>query len=303
MTERMSHYYRIISMYLAKASEVREETERFKLFISSFVTAFILNMSSDMPFNPLLGETFEGCYENGTRIYIEQIKHHPAITSGLLLGPGDKFKLFNYGSARATFTPNTMKLILQGKDTVVFEDGQTIILDSYPIMKNYGFLTGVAKCIWKGDAHFIDVGNHLEAYVFFDYGIKTGGVFSSAKSVGKDQIEGIIYVPDPHAPLMKNKPKRISDINNIKLEIARISGSWIKNVLINGVNYWNIDQIALPELYFINNPLPSDCRFREDIIWLRKGNLQFSQSWKDAIEIRQRNDQKLRIKSQKNLGK
>lgn len=33
------------------------------------------------PFNPILGETFQGAYPNGTQVYIEQIAHHPPISS------------------------------------------------------------------------------------------------------------------------------------------------------------------------------------------------------------------------------
>ena len=36
------------------------------------------------PFNPILGETYEGIYPDGTRIYNEHISHHPPITCFLV---------------------------------------------------------------------------------------------------------------------------------------------------------------------------------------------------------------------------
>jgi len=44
------------------------------------------------------------------------------------------------------------------------------------------------------------------------------------------------------------------------------------------------------------NPLPSDCRFREDLIWLAIGNLDFAQNWKVKLEEQQRHDRASRNK-------
>lgn len=35
---------------------------------------------------------------------------------------------------------------------------------------------------------------------------------------------------------------------------------------------------------FSEEPLPSDGRFREDLIWLRYGNEEYAQAWKFIIE-------------------
>lgn len=33
------------------------------------------------PFNPILGETFEGEYSCGARVFAEQISHHPPVSA------------------------------------------------------------------------------------------------------------------------------------------------------------------------------------------------------------------------------
>lgn len=43
----------------------------------------------EKPFNPILGETFQG-WVNGCPIYGEQISHHPPVSSMLLFGRGYK---------------------------------------------------------------------------------------------------------------------------------------------------------------------------------------------------------------------
>jgi hypothetical protein len=39
------------------------------------------------PFNPILGETWEAALPDGSRIYLEQISHHPPISAFQLQGP------------------------------------------------------------------------------------------------------------------------------------------------------------------------------------------------------------------------
>jgi hypothetical protein len=57
------------------------------------MTANILAISMEKPFNPILGETYQG-YIDGCPIYIEQISHHPPISSYYFVGRGYKM----YGS-------------------------------------------------------------------------------------------------------------------------------------------------------------------------------------------------------------
>jgi len=41
-------------------------------------------MDMRKPFNPIIGETFEALWPDGTKIYCEHISHHPPITSFLI---------------------------------------------------------------------------------------------------------------------------------------------------------------------------------------------------------------------------
>lgn len=46
-------------------------------------------LSLEKPFNPILGETYQG-YVDGCPIYVEQISHHPPICSFQMYGRGYK---------------------------------------------------------------------------------------------------------------------------------------------------------------------------------------------------------------------
>ena len=52
--------------------------------------------SNDKPFNPLLGETMQGQFPDGTKFFCEHTSHHPPITNFLLEDPNNKFKLWGY---------------------------------------------------------------------------------------------------------------------------------------------------------------------------------------------------------------
>ncbi len=42
--------------------------------------------------------------------------------------------------------------------------------------------------------------------------------------------------------------------------------------------------------------LPSDWRFREDLIWLKYNYMKIAQKWKFRMEEQQRHDRRLRLK-------
>jgi hypothetical protein len=59
----------------------------------------------------------------------------------------------------------------------------------------------------------------------------------------------------------------------------------LENLIIDNKEYWNIDQFEPMKAFPVPNSLPSDPRYREDLIWLKKENENFSQVWKTRLEI------------------
>lgn len=48
----------------------------------AFVIGGLRRQTSTLkPFNPILGETYQGQYSSGLRVYAEQISHHPPVSS------------------------------------------------------------------------------------------------------------------------------------------------------------------------------------------------------------------------------
>ena len=58
--------------------------------------------------------------------------------------------------------------------------------------------------------------------------------------------------------------------------ICDISGSWKDYLIIGDSKYWSSSDTSLIKPMPIPNPLPSDPRYREDLIWLKRGNEEYA---------------------------
>ena len=77
--------------------------------------------------------------------------------------------------------------------------------------------------------------------------------------------------------------------------VSKISGSWMGCVLFDEKRYWSIKD-KLPKFALVpsEDPLPSDSRFREDILNLRSGDIDVAADWKSKLEEKQRSEAKIR---------
>ena len=93
--------------------------------------------------------------------------------------------------------------------------------------------------------------------------------------------------------------------------ISDVYGHWTEELFIDGVQYWHIDDFIGFKIRQTKKKtlLPSDCKFREDLQELLKGDednaqvrieylkITFEQRWKEVLEDIQRLDRKLREES------
>ena len=93
--------------------------------------------------------------------------------------------------------------------------------------------------------------------------------------------------------------------------LSYISGSWLKEFIVDGQKLWNIDEDIPYWIQPVKKSIPSDGRFREDLIWLyrsfycaksEKERLKYetlAQEWKLLIEKLQREERELKAKQKK----
>mmetsp|Transcript_7275 Transcript_7275/g.10110 ORF Transcript_7275/g.10110 Transcript_7275/m.10110 type:complete len:150 (-) Transcript_7275:32-481(-) len=141
--------------------------------------------------------------------------------------------------------------------------------------------------------NFVDRANGIKAVVKFG---DAGDNKEYKKRV--DAFSGSIYTFDPKVEGELMAKKKIDDIEKKQKDkvkdLSKIFGLYLEFVEIDGQKLWDITK-DMPEQYIpVNNPLPSDCRFREDLIYVKHNDFKIAENWKLKLEERQRAERKMR---------
>jgi hypothetical protein len=79
--------------------------------------------------NPILGETYNMIWEDGSEIFLEQTSHHPPISHYIMYGPNKNYKYYGYSHFSSSAGFNSLKVVNKGKRTIEFMDKTKISLD------------------------------------------------------------------------------------------------------------------------------------------------------------------------------
>ena len=85
--ERLCLSWGMGPFFLENASKIENSVERMKAAVAFGVGSSALYFNVEKPFNPILGETYQG-FIAGCPIYAEQISHHPPIAVLQFFGRG-----------------------------------------------------------------------------------------------------------------------------------------------------------------------------------------------------------------------
>jgi hypothetical protein len=310
--QRICDLWTFAPKYLVEAAKTNDHVERLKLVIAFTISSIYMCCGQNKPFNPLLGETLQGKFKDGTKFYCEHTSHHPPVSNFLVEDPNGLYTLSGYYEITGKMGGNHLVSGLRGPNDVVFHDGHRIRF-GFPSYKLGGTVMGERTIETIGSCTFEDLTYHRKAVLIMNTFKKTGWIRTST-SGRKDSMTGIIYesktLKGCKESIKKNYSKDIefvTDLKNlkdIKKQVAKIEGSWLENLYIDGKKYWDVDEqtpsrqlpIVEKEDGFI---CPSDWRYREDLIWLKYGYQSLAQKWKIRLEVQQRYDRALRGKSNK----
>eukprot|EP00826_Nyctotherus_ovalis_P019302 TRINITY_DN1592_c0_g1_i11.p2 TRINITY_DN1592_c0_g1~~TRINITY_DN1592_c0_g1_i11.p2 ORF type:complete len:117 (+),score=30.04 TRINITY_DN1592_c0_g1_i11:101-451(+) len=92
---------------------------------ASQISTYHLTSGFLKPLNPILGETFTGEFEDGTKYYAEQTSHHPPISHYMLRGPDDIYVFTGYANFAAHPGLNTISINVRGDRKITFKNGIT----------------------------------------------------------------------------------------------------------------------------------------------------------------------------------
>jgi hypothetical protein len=232
------------------------------------------------PFNPILGETYQAKFFDGTRVFMEQTSHHPPVSAWDVEAPG-RWRMFGFGEGTANVSGNAVKCTRKGKNAVQFADG-TKIEWTLPTLQVGGLMWGGRTMEYLGEITFVDAMNGLEAVLKFDSESKAGGWFGGGKSMPTDLFRGALIDKKASA------------------EVATFHGSWLEQLVVTDARtgaetvLWDMSSNRGYDVVPIESPLPSDCSHREDMRALETGDLAFAQAEKERLEQLQRADKHLR---------
>ena len=306
LEERLTNVFSYANRYLIPASDPSlTPYDRFKGVITFIMSGMYIPAQQLKPFNPYLGETFQGELPNGAKVYVEQVTHKP-LCARFYMFYQNVYKLYGYFnfSVRSEGLGSTMYVCQQGPCTVEFPQINERVTFNVPEIKivNARNENGRAN-LYSGSMVFADIKNNFKAVIQFDFNKKLfhdmrGCTFKCNFPPGYKFVYDVEWKFGNKFKLDKFR----SDPNFLD----EIKGSWINNLFIGDKLEWD-SRAQVPEFIKPTKTcLPSDGRFREDLCCLyksfyeakneteRKTYKKISQEWKLLMEDFNRWDRKRR---------
>ena len=325
LSQTLFNYFSFIPKYIIPSlnSEL-SPISRMKYAISLGISGLYMNAMQLKPFNPLISETFQGVFdledkENKIEVYSEQTSNYPTLTRYYILNK--MFKMYGYFdlSLETHNFGNRITCYTKGINTIDFFKINEKICLSLPSSQ---IVNAIAKddrsAHYLGVMIFYDIKNNLRAFVQFA---------KDTKHIS--EIKGYIfnYQFPPNYKFNFDKEYDMFnkiDVNNLKKNnniftqkdiVSTISGSWLHQLYFDGIKYWDIDEDIPTYIKPVYNCLPSDSRFREDLIWLYRSFFKakneeerlyyekLAQNWKLMIEKLQREERTQKAKLNEELAR
>ena len=322
LSQTLLNYFSFIPKFILPAvNPSLTPLDRMKLVISLGISGLYMNAQQLKPFNPLISETFQGIFEVKEKIevYSEQTSNYPTLTRYYILNKN--FKMYGYFdlSLETKNFGNRITCFTKGLNTLDFFKSNEKIFFSIPSSQ-------IVNAIAKDDrsAHYVGV------MIFFDIKNKLRAFVQFAKDCNHiADIKGYIFKYEFEPDYKFNFDKEYEmfykiDTNNLNKNnnifksndiVSTISGSWLGQLYFDNSKYWDIDEDIPTYIKPVYNCLPSDSRFREDLIWLYRSFYKakneeerlyyekLAQNWKLMIEKVQREERTLKAKVNEELAK
>lgn len=292
LLEKSATTYGFAPLYCEKMYQTHDPIERMKLACAFAIASLHTDLDQKKPFNPILGETFQGKIGE-LQISCEQTFHHPPISHLYLVG--EHYKIYAKHHYVLTTYPNTAILKTIGKRHIIFNDQQSTHYSiDFPVVEVKGGLFGKRILNFVDSIKITDKTNKIYGQIRFKAGEKSfsEGLFKKSKE-RSDFFKG--FITKSKSLLQDNSKKAFYS----KEMISYIEGYWIDYLMIDGDKYWEIGKEQPTPLTKATNLLNSDSDYRADLQAMKIGNLEQAQIQKENLEDIQRNEFKLREAYQK----
>lgn len=193
---RIVDIYSFAPKHLNHAASISDQLERFKLVIAFALSGVYLTTSQYKPFNPILGETLQCQFKDGTKVYCEHTSHHPPVTNFLMEPENNLYKYWGFYEFVGNMSANSLKSGLRGPNNIVFTNDNQHIRFRVPDFKLGGTVMGERTIESDGNIVFEDLTNNWKAVVVFNT-YKKSGYWTVTESGQKDEYVGLIYECKP----------------------------------------------------------------------------------------------------------
>ena len=290
-----AHEQKLAPIFLTKAAFCKDKFERLK-WVTTYLMSFLhFSVIQIKPFNPIIGETFQ-CRIGNIDLYIEQTVNHPITLNIYGKELNGEFIMYGHLITDASVHVTSLYTSRLGKYFIKFKDGTLYRVMMPPItLKGLSIGDRLFNFIDKGLVQ--DLTNNLCAYI--EMNPEELGFFQSffkSKKTFPDYFKGS-FVDLSDVTVDENGGNHKLKKNAKVYE--NFEGEWTSFISFNNEEYWNNNMKSL-NLYSHEFTCPSDGRFRPDLINLINGNEEQSQIEKEKLEVRQREDRKLRAKYAQN---
>jgi hypothetical protein len=299
MLQQLANMMGYTPVFLEKAAQ-NTGLERFKYVVTSLVAILHIATGQRKPFNPIIGETYQG-YIGKSQYYAEQVSHHPPISSFQIYH--ELYSMFGYYEFTANTSANSVKARQIGLTCLKIDKNEYFA--TLPFVHLSGTLFGKRYYNWQGYLTVVSPSENLYCEIQMNPDKKgaLSGMFSKQQTPS-DYFQGSIWrVKDSHPVMTSEGRKALQDsakknyhglVEEVEGELSKIEGYWTLHLDIDNKRYWSFDEFRPYLVAHANNPLPSDSRFRLDLKAWIEDNQEEAQAQKDILENLQRRDNKIR---------
>jgi len=300
MLEKVALNFIYAPNFLGPVASIPDALEQFRCTLTFWLASLHTNVWLYKPFNPILGETFQGYIEE-TPVYLEQVSHHPPICCYQMIS--EKFQITGRFEAQASSSTNSLKTKSFGFPKISFKNTKANIVAFMPTFNVNGTMFG--KKTYDISQKLVVVDFENQYYAEIEFGGEGGGFWGGGKKQGKDAFSSAIYKVNANflqklkKDMQANKElgSKFKPKDDAIEKLDDIEGSWLTHVTIGPIKYWTFGVDIPSQLNKLHNPLPSDTTYRPDVLHLKVNDEKTAQKEKERLEEVQRKDKKLREKN------
>ena len=148
-------------VFMNRASASADPVERMRLIMTWNIACQHTMSGFLKPFNPIIGETYQGCLRDGTLIFAEQTSHHPPVQTWNVQGPGGCYLYTGWMSYSAKVRFNKVCVATRGNRMVTFPDGSSVAIECCSTDQYVSIMYGDIRHETLGTCRFVDAKNGL----------------------------------------------------------------------------------------------------------------------------------------------